>query len=97
MPGRAGRTDLAAARDSLRLTHVSFDRVEFALVDAEGNLVRPVTVHVGSGTSWRQAVRFPIVATDATASTGNVLLDRTICERAAEELARLEATARGAA
>jgi hypothetical protein len=82
---------------TLRLTHVSFARVEFALLDKDGNRLRPVEVRVGSGTSWFRAVRFPIVATDATASTGNEVLDRTIRERAAEELARLEATTRGAA
>jgi hypothetical protein len=80
----------------LRLTHLSFERVEFVLVDQDGNRVRPVVVKVGSGTSWRQAVHFPTVGTDGTASTGSAALDRTICERAAEELIRLEA-ARGAA
>jgi hypothetical protein len=95
MPGLG---DLAASRGggSLRLTHVSFEGVEFVLVDKDGNR-RPVVVKVGSGTSWRQAVRFPTVGTDGTASTGNAALDRTICDRAAEELARLEATTRGAA
>lgn len=82
---------------TLRLTHVSFDRVEFALVDAGGNLLRPVLVKVGSGASWRQAVRFPVMDTTGTTSTGNAALDREICERAAEELVRLEATASVAA
>jgi hypothetical protein len=77
----------------LRLTFVSFERVEFELIDGERN--RAVVVRVASGRSWRRAVQFPTVGSDATESTGDDELDALIRERAAEELVRLEARLRG--
>jgi hypothetical protein len=74
---------------ALRLTYVSPQRVEFALVES-GVVVRPVLVLVGSGRTWRAAVRFPAVESGATASLGDDALDDDVCWRAAEELARLE-------
>jgi hypothetical protein len=76
-------------RPRLRLTFVSFDRVEFELHD--GERVRPVLVRVASGQSWHRAVRFPTIGSDATESTGDAKLDALIRERAAEELVRLDA------
>jgi hypothetical protein len=78
----------------LRLTHVDFTLVEFALVDDAGSVLRPVVVHVGSGTDWRHAVRFPTMHTAGTESTGDLALDTEVRERAAEELVRLEAALR---
>jgi hypothetical protein len=84
----------------LRLRSVSFDRVEFELarMTDSGDLERRlVVVLVGAGTTWLDAVWFPATAiggSDATATTGDDALDRTIRERAAEELVRLEAAVR---
>ena len=75
----------------LRLRAVSFTRVEFALIDQQGTELRPVVVRVGSGSSWRHAVEFPSCASHGTEPTGDERLDREVCERAAEELARLDA------
>jgi hypothetical protein len=74
----------------LRLTHVSFSRVEFTLLRDDGSS-RPVVVKVGAGQSWRRAVRFPTIGTDATESTGDERVDEAIRERAAEELVRFAA------
>jgi hypothetical protein len=73
----------------LRLTFVSFERVEFELIDSERS--RPVVVRVVSGSSWRQAVSFPVFGSDGSETTGDAKLDALIRERAAEELVRLAA------
>jgi hypothetical protein len=73
---------------SLELRSVSFDRVEFML--AHDEVVRPVTVLVASGRTWRQAVRFPNDFTDAGLGV-NEETDELIRRRAAEELVRLSA------
>lgn len=75
----------------LRLRYVGFDSVEFDLTDDEGRRLRAVVVRVGSGPSWYDAVRFPTVGNDATASTGDTQLDQEIREAAAAELTRLDA------
>jgi hypothetical protein len=71
----------------LRLTYISFERVEFELSDSERT--RPVVVRVGSERSWRRAVRFPTIGSDATETTGDERLDEAIRLRAAEELVPL--------
>jgi hypothetical protein len=91
MEAQVGNAAMAGA--SLRLTRVSFTSVEFTLLDRQGQPLRSVVVRVGSGPSWRSAVRFPTIGTDATESTGDEQLDRAILDRTAEELVRLEATA----
>jgi len=73
----------------LRLSAVSFDAVEFELAGDEHS--RPVVVRVASGCSWRDAVQFPSITSEATETTGDDKLDAAICDRAAEELTRLEA------
>ena len=78
-------------RKTLRLTYVGFDGVEFDLYEGDDfHPARHVRVNVGSGTSVRQAIRFPDMRSEASASTGDEDLDREIRDRAAEELARLE-------
>jgi hypothetical protein len=74
----------------LRVTCVAFDGVEFELADDKGRRLRAVVVRVGSGPSWYDAVRFPTVGNDATASTGDAKLDQEIREAAAAELIRLD-------
>jgi hypothetical protein len=74
---------------ALYLTYVSFDRVEFVLVDDDGE--RPVVVRVGRGHDWRRAMQFPTCATTGTETTGDPALDAAIRERAAEALVQLEA------
>jgi hypothetical protein len=84
----------ATPAPELRLTAVSFTTVEFELARTteSGELVRrPVVVRVGTGSSWVACARFPTMGSSASASTGDEALDRTIRERAAEELVRLEA------
>jgi hypothetical protein len=81
----------AQDRNTLLLTHVDFGGVEFDLLNENDERVRTVRVNVASGTSWRTAVRFPDFHGEASTSTGDAELDRQICERAAEELVRLEA------
>jgi hypothetical protein len=78
-------------RRALRLRHVTFEHVEFELLDAKGCVVRPVVVRVVSGTSWAAAVKFPTIGLDATETTGDAVLDAEARRRAAEELVRLEA------
>ncbi len=73
----------------LQLCDLSFKRVEFELAGSEYR--RPVVVRVGSGCSWRDAVRFPSILGEASETTGDDELDEAICDRAAEELIRLEA------
>lgn len=73
----------------LRLRAVSFDSVEFELAAGEDR--RPVVVRVASGCSWRDAVQFPSITSEASETTGDDALDAAICDRAAEELVRLEA------
>jgi hypothetical protein len=80
---------MAASR--LLVRYVGYDAVEFDLTDDEGRRLRTVVVHVGSGPSWYDAVRFPTVKGDATASTGDPKLDQEIREAAAAELVRLDA------
>jgi hypothetical protein len=75
----------------LLVRYVGFDGVEFDLTDDEGRRMRAVVVRVGSGPSWYDAVRFPTVASDTTASTGDAKLDQEIREAAAAELIRLDA------
>jgi hypothetical protein len=79
---------------SLRLRYVGFDRVEFLLLDADGRVERPVVVMVGSGRQWRETVGFPNLVSEAGETTGDPALDRLICDRAAEELVRLDAALR---
>jgi hypothetical protein len=74
----------------LELLHVGFDAVELAAALADGSR-RLVSVLVGSGPSWRRAVRFPNIGSDAGQSFGDVLLDEQVRARAAEELVRLAA------
>jgi len=73
----------------LRLSALSFDSVEFELAAGEDS--RPVVVRVASGCSWRDAVQFPCMTSEASETTGDDDLDAAICDRAAEELTRLEA------
>lgn len=73
----------------LRLMSVGFDRVELELDSPDGR--RLVVARVGSGRSWREAVRFPCLGTDGSETTGDEALDAEIRERAAEELVRLDA------
>jgi hypothetical protein len=75
----------------LLVRYVGFDAVEFDLTNDDGRRLRAVTVRVGSGPSWYDAVRFPTVGSDATASTGDAKLDQEIREMAAAELTRLDA------
>jgi hypothetical protein len=75
----------------LLVRYVGFDSVEFDLVDEGGGRLRAVVVRVGSGPSWYEAVRFPTVGSDATASTDDAKLDQEIREAAAAELIRLDA------
>jgi hypothetical protein len=84
----------AAWSPRLRLMLLSFERVEFGLLDVDGQSSRPVIVRVGSGQSWRRAVQFPTIGSDATESAGDHALDALIRERAAEELVRLQARRR---
>jgi len=84
----------ASMDTSLRLEQVSFSSVEFTLLDASGQEVRRVVVRVSSGPSWRNAVRFPTIGTDATEATGDERLDAAIRDRSAEELVRLGAGCR---
>jgi hypothetical protein len=79
---------------ALRLRFVSFERVEFVLVDEHDVELRPVVVRVVSATDWRQAVMFPSTDTAGSNSTGDPGLDQTIRERAVEELVRLDAAMR---
>ncbi len=76
--------------EPLTLSSVSFERVEFTL-KRQDKAPRVVRVAVGSGSSWSRAIRFPTVASEASATTGDELLDAEIRRRAAEELVRLEA------
>jgi hypothetical protein len=85
---------ILAGTYALRLRYVDFQRVEFALVDEEGRVERPVVVMVGSGCDWCQAVQFPSSASEGGQTTGDPALDREVCERTAEELSRLEAAHR---
>ena len=80
---------------ALRLTHVSFDRVEFTLVPDDGSS-RLVVVRVGSGSTWLRSVSFPGISGEGGETTGDDALDAAIRERAAEELVRLEAAVRAA-
>jgi hypothetical protein len=75
----------------LLVRYVGFDGVEFDLTDDDGRRLRTVVVRVSSGPSWYDAVRFPTVGNDATASTGDAKLDQEIREAAAAELTRLDA------
>jgi hypothetical protein len=84
-----GKHDSRSVR-TLRLRHVTFEHVEFDLIDEQGDLVRPVVVRVVSGTSWANAVKFPTIGLDATETTGDAVLDAEARRRAAEELVRLE-------
>ena len=77
----------------LVLEHVSFGAVEFEAILPDGS-TRFVHVCVGSGSSFRQAVRFPNMDNEAGRSLGNDLLDEQVKRRAAEELLRLEASVR---
>ena len=70
----------------LRLTSVSFTEVSF-VTDVDG-YERPVTVQVGSGRSWRSAVRFPNWQSSAGESLGDDGLDQEVRDRASEELVR---------
>jgi len=75
----------------LLVRYVGFEGVEFDLAGDDGRRLRAVVVRVGSGPSWYDAVHFPTVGNDATASTGDAKLDQEIREAAAAELIRLEA------
>jgi hypothetical protein len=75
----------------LVLRHLDFGRVEFTLRDGPGVEPRVVSVVVGSGRSWEQAVTFPNTVSEGGRATGDARLDRVIRDRAAEELVRLEA------
>jgi hypothetical protein len=74
---------------TLRLRYLTFEVVEFALRDDDGE--RVVSVVVGSGQTWAKAVIFPHSRSDSGETTGDADLDAAIRERAAEELVRLQA------
>jgi hypothetical protein len=74
----------------LVLVAVDFESVHFTAHTPDGGR-RPVTVVVGAGTNWADAVRFPTIGTDATCSFGDDELDALVRDRAAEELVRLSA------
>jgi hypothetical protein len=80
-------------RKRLLLTYVGFDRVEFAIHDAADEFVRQVSVMVGTGNCWYEAVRFPHVGQECGLPTGDEEFDGRIRLQAAEELVRLEAAA----
>ncbi len=94
--GRPDTSTITCRHDSngggatLTLASLSFSVVEFWL-EREGKAPRVVRVAVGSGSSWSRAVRFPTVASEASATTGDEALDAEIRRRAAEEIVRLEA------
>jgi hypothetical protein len=79
------RSESTRQPDTIRLVALSFDRVEFRLVD------RAVSVRVGAGQTWEKAVVFPHLHDETGLSTGDPLLDELIRARAYEELIRLAA------
>lgn len=79
----------------LDLRTLSFERVEYVAVFDDG-ATRPVTVLVGSGSSWFEATQFPHLLSDAGETLGDPTLDASVRRRASEELVRLEATVREA-
>ena len=94
--GRPDTSSITSRNDSnvcgarLTLASLSFALVELWL-EREDEAPRLVRVAVGSGPSWSRAVRFPTVASEASATTGDEALDAEIRRRTAEELVRLEA------
>lgn len=77
----------------LVLEHLDFRSVLLHVELADGTS-RPVRVLVGSGHSWREAVRFPHLDGDLGATLGDPELDEAVRVRAAEELARLDGAVR---